>query len=166
MKLTETTADPFVPSDLCPPLPFRTGLAAAESSFYYGLKSGMAPAPKQILVIDDDPLVRNLVAGTVRRVGFRADTAEDGEEGWSALCRIPYDLLITDHEMPRLTGLKLIERLRAFPKETPCILISGNMPGTDDDLRQILHPGATLEKPFLAHQLIELIYDFLLQNDL
>jgi DNA-binding response OmpR family regulator len=145
---------------------FSPERSAAESSFYYGLKTGMAPAPKQILVVDDDPQVRGLVAGTVRRAGFRADTAEDGEEGWTALCRTSYDLLITDHEMPRLTGLKLIERLRAVSMEPPCILISGNMPGTDCVLLKILHPGAILEKPFLPNALIELIYDFLLENDL
>jgi CheY-like chemotaxis protein len=124
------------------------------------------PAPKQILVIDDDKEVRVLVARTVSRAGFRADTAQDGEEGWRALCVTNYDLVITDHEMPNLTGLKLIERMREVSIEPPCILISANLPLPESDLKKIVHRGTVLPKPFSPSELIERVYGLLLLGDL
>jgi DNA-binding response OmpR family regulator len=80
--------------------------------------------------------------------GYRVSSAEDGEEGWSALCAGSYDLLITDHDMPRLSGLDLLRRLRAVKFDLPVILISGNMPWAEPDLLGMLQPGLALEKPF------------------
>ncbi len=122
-------------------------------------------APKQILVIDDDPEVLELIAGTVIRAGFQADTARNGEEGWTALCLMPYDLVITGHEMPNLTGLKLIERLRAVSIEPPCILISESLPSPESALRKIVHRGVVLGKPFSPSDLIEKVYGLLLHGD-
>jgi CheY-like chemotaxis protein len=124
------------------------------------------PPPKQILVIDDDREVRGLVARTIVMAGFHADTAEDGEEGWRALCSRKYDLVITDHEMPNLSGLKLIERMRAVSIEPPCILISANPPLPEPDLRKIVHRGTVLPKPFSATELIERVYGLLLLGNL
>ena len=138
---------------------------AVESSPAYGKAKFNALEPKQILVIDDDPAVRELVAVTVTMEGFQAHTAQDGEEGWRALCVTPYDLVITDHEMPRLTGLKLIERMRAVSIEPPCILISGRMPGTETALRAFIHRGSVLMKPFSASELIERVYGLLLTGE-
>jgi two-component system, OmpR family, alkaline phosphatase synthesis response regulator PhoP len=120
---------------------------------------------KKILVVDDDRDIREMVARTVSRAGFSADTAQDGEEGWQAICMTPYDLIITDHEMPRLTGLSLIRRLRQLSHEPPCILISGNLPEPESALKGILHSDAYLEKPFSAVALIEKVYGILLYGD-
>jgi two-component system OmpR family response regulator len=120
---------------------------------------------RQVLVIDDDADVCEMVARTVAKAGFGVDTAHDGEEGWKALCVTKYDLVITDHHMPGLTGLKLIERLRSVSVEPPCILISGAIPGSEPALRRIVHPDAILEKPFSPCALIERIYDIMLHGD-
>jgi CheY-like chemotaxis protein len=140
------------------------GLAAPADSLKTGRTVGNALS-KQILVIDDDREVRGLVALTVTRAGFRADTARDGEEGWRALCVTNYDLVITDHEMPKLTGLKLIERMRAVSVEPPCILISANFPLPEDDLKKIVYRGAVLPKPFSPSELIESVFELLLLGD-
>jgi DNA-binding response OmpR family regulator len=125
-----------------------------------------APATRQVLVIDDDPEVRELVARTIARAGFRADTANDGEKGWEALRNAAYDLVITDNEMPRLTGLKLIERIRSVSIEPPCILISGNPSGVDSILMQRVGPCVFLAKPFSPAALIEKVYRLLLHGDI
>ena len=123
-------------------------------------------AAKQILVIDDDPATRDWVARTVTRAGFRADTASDGEHGWDALLKAAYDLVITDHEMPRLTGLELVERIRSFSKEPPCIVISGDLSGIESILRQLVGPGSILAKPFSQAELIEKVYGHLLHGNI
>jgi DNA-binding NtrC family response regulator len=125
-----------------------------------------ASATRQILVIDDDPAVRELVARTIERAGFRADTAKDGENGWDALRNAAYDLVITDNEMPGLTGLKLIERIRSVSIEPPCILISGNPTEVDSILIERVGPCAFLAKPFLPAVLIETVYGLLLHGDI
>ena len=124
------------------------------------------PAARQILVIDDDPAVRELVARTVARAGFRADTADDGENGWDALRNAAYDLVITDNEMPRLTGLKLIERIRSVSIEPPCLLISGNPSGAESTLIKSVGACTVLAKPFTPADLIEKVYSLLLYGDI
>jgi len=49
----------------------------------------------------------------LRDAGYEVDTARDGGAGLIALCFNPYDLLITEHDMPTLTGLDLLRRMRA-----------------------------------------------------
>jgi len=102
----------------------------------------------RLLVVDDDSEIRSIIAVLLRGAGYRVDTASDGGAGWIALCAKPYDLLITDHLMPKITGLDLIRRVRAVPLDLPCILISGEMPWQAPDLATLLQPGGTLEKPF------------------
>lgn len=134
---------------------------AVEPHFSHGVNGIGTSSSKRILVIDDEPELRVLVADSVIREGFRADAAWDGEEGWKALCFKYYDLIITDHEMPKLTGLALIERLRAASNKPPCILISGSLPMPESIPRGIVQPGAVLQKPFSASALIEKIYGLL-----
>jgi CheY-like chemotaxis protein len=115
----------------------------------------------RILVVDDDPIHRELVVSAVIEAGFEAHTAHDGEEGWEALCRQKYDLVITDHQMPKLTGLKLIERLRAVSANPPCILISGWLPEPAGVLIETVQPGAVFAKPFPVAHLVETIFRLL-----
>jgi DNA-binding response OmpR family regulator len=122
------------------------------------------PAPTRVLVVDDDPHCRSLVARTVARAGFHTDTARDGEEGWSALRTIEYDLLITDNEMPRLDGIRMIRRLRAIAQGPPCILMTGNPPDSEAALRTILHPGTVLAKPFTCLALMEKVFSLLMRG--
>jgi DNA-binding response OmpR family regulator len=138
---------------------------ATESVFPKLINGSRTLSPKRILVVDDEPALRELMADAVTRVGFHAHTARDGEEGWEALCTTTYDLLITDHEMPRLTGLALIERLRTISMKPPCILTSGSLPLPESVLKKIVHPGAVLPKPFSVTKLIEKVYGLLMYGD-
>ena len=105
-------------------------------------------APVRILVIDDEREIRDIVTGLLRGAGYQVDTANDGAAGWAALCANPYDLLITDHMMPKITGLELLRQVRAVPLSLPCLLISGQPPWDEDDLASLVQPGAVVPKPF------------------
>ena len=115
----------------------------------------------RILVVDDDANLRNFVALTLRRTGFQVNCADDGESGWDAICEACFDLIITDHEMPRLTGLDLIRRVRARPLVVPVILTSGRMPCKDPELLPLLQPGLMLAKPFTHSDLLAKVRVFL-----
>jgi DNA-binding response OmpR family regulator len=94
------------------------------------------------------------VAGVLRGAGYSAHCAEDGEAAWAVFCANHFDALITDHEMPRLTGLDLIRRVRAVPIKVPVILMSGRMPCDDENLSRLLPPGIALKKPFSIAELL------------
>ncbi|HWA10075.1 MAG TPA: response regulator [Opitutaceae bacterium] len=119
------------------------------------------PLSMRVLVIDDDREVRQLSANLMAGLGFEVDTADDGETAWKAICFSSYDLIITDNDMPRLSGLELIRRMRSMSLEVPCILVSGMMPGPEEVLAEVVKPGAVLAKPFkpaaLMHQAEDLL---------
>jgi len=164
MRLSADSLRPFgaVPSEFDA---LRFADKATESAHSKRISGPGTLSPKKILVVDDEPALRELMADAVTRVGFHAHTARDGEEGWEALCITTYDLLITDHEMPRLTGLALIERLRTVSMKPPCILTSGSLPLPETLLKKIVHPGAVLPKPFSVTKLIEKVYGLLMYGD-
>ena len=127
--------------------------------------AGRAEGAGHILVVDDDSEIREIIAVLLKGVGYRVTTAADGGVGWIALCTHPYDLLIADHMMPRLTGLELLRRVRAVPLALPCILMSGAIPWEAPDLPALLSPGAVVEKPFslleLRTKVAELLHHIL-----
>ena len=102
-----------------------------------------------ILIVDDDAAIRDVLANLLRRSGYFVSCAIDGEAGWEALCTNEFDALITDHAMPRLTGLDLLRRVRSGTLNAlPVILISGEMPWGESDLLSLVWPGMAMEKPF------------------
>lgn len=122
---------------------------------------GRAAAAGHILVVDDDREICKIIALLLRGAGYRVDCAADGEAGWNALCADSFDLLIIDHEMPKLTGLELLRRVRAGPVPTPAIMISGFMPSGEADLEWLLRPGAAMEKPFSFGALLAKVRELL-----
>jgi DNA-binding response OmpR family regulator len=98
----------------------------------------------------------------LRTAGYSAHCAADGEEGWTAFRAKHFDALITDHEMPRLSGLDLIRRVRAVPVKVPVILISGRMPCDEENLSRLLPPGVALKKPFSMAVLLTHLRDMLI----
>lgn len=109
------------------------------------------PSPR-ILVVDDDADIRRLNATLLRNAGFRVTTAEDGAAALAALYVDTYDLLLTDHNMPRLTGLELLNELHHAGRTLPTIMVSGNPP---EDLNRYpwLEIAAVLLKPYAATDL-------------
>jgi len=109
---------------------------------------------RRIVIAEDDPLLCRLYSFKLTVLGYTVRCAKDGEAGWQSLHSEPFDLLITDYEMPNLNGLDLIRRMRKFPFKQPVIMISGNVPEITPELRDLLLPGAALAKPFSFTDLI------------
>ena len=89
--------------------------------------------------------------------GYEVDTAADGAEGWDALQHAHYNLLITDHEMPRLTGLELAAQARLAGMRLPIVLTSGSVTVLRDSSAKWLEFAACLSKPFGADALVETV---------
>ena len=118
----------------------------------------------RILVVDDDPNMRGVLVEVLRHAGYRVDAVEDGFAGWDALSTDRYDLLITDYSMPDLTGVELIQRLRAAGRGLPCVLASGALPYLTPNLPDELQPGVTLQKPFRPRELVAKVDTMLRAN--
>ena len=112
---------------------------------------------QRILVVEDDEIIRAIVAHAIAQLGYMVDTAENGEQGWEKLNLHHYDLLITDNNMPRLTGLELVQMLRSASMMLPVILASGGTSHVDPAL-QIT---ASLPKPFYTEQLLKIVQEIL-----
>jgi two-component system sensor histidine kinase and response regulator WspE len=99
-------------------------------------------AAKRILVIDDSPTVREMERKILINQGYLVDGAVDGMEGWNALVSGKYDLVITDIDMPRLNGIKLVNHIKKHPqlKSTPVIIVSYK--DREDDRLEGLEAGA------------------------
>jgi CheY-like chemotaxis protein len=82
----------------------------------------------RVLVVDDDEAIRFYLGEVLRGAGCRVLTASDGLEAVEILGASPVDLLITDYNMPRMSGLELMRWCQAVLPRVPIVLISGQDP--------------------------------------
>jgi len=111
------------------------------------------PGKRLVLVAEDDPDMRRLVATLLRMAGHRVVEASDGTEVLSHIGSAPIDVIVSDINMPGLSGLDLIAALREARRRTPVVLITAF--GTDE-MRTIaadLGAVAVLDKPFAPEDL-------------
>ena len=111
----------------------------------------------QVIVADDDVYFRRVLSLMLIAKGYNVRCVDDGEAGWESPSAEPFDLLITDYEMPRLSGLNLLHRMRETGYSQPVILMSGNLPQAPSELKRFLTPGAALSKPFCFTNLLLLM---------
>jgi DNA-binding response OmpR family regulator len=102
----------------------------------------------RILVVDDEPMIRRLHAKVMMDAGYHVETAEDGVVAWDALHLKNFDLLITDHSMPKMTGQELIGKVRASVMALPVIMATGVFPEEAFARSPWLKPAAILIKPY------------------
>ena len=125
-----------------------------------GITQNQTNPPRRILVVDDDSDIRRLDAEVLKISGYEVDTAEDGEVGLEkvlhAVSYAPesYDLLITDYQMPKLSGLDLVRRLRAERMAIPVIIATGTLPRQELTQYPWLQPAAILLKPYTVDELL------------
>lgn len=113
----------------------------------------MSQQPK-VLVIDDEPGVRELISEALSISEITAVQAADGLEALSFLRRERFDLLILDINMPKLDGLALLEKLRTEGMSVPILMLSAR--ADKADINQGLRTGADdyLTKPFSIEELV------------
>jgi CheY-like chemotaxis protein len=116
------------------------------------------PNPRQrILVVDDEQDIRRVNSEVLIYCGYHVDAAEDGALAWDALQLNNYDLLITDNNMPKVTGLELLEKIRAAQLGVPVILATGVLPEAVLDPHPWLQLKAVLLKPYTFDELLDTV---------
>jgi CheY-like chemotaxis protein len=86
----------------------------------------------KVLVIEDEPLIRDIYAEFLELLGHEADVAGDGREGLQRFDPLVHKVVVTDFLMPGLTGLEIAEAIRERSRATPVVLISGSAEQPDE----------------------------------
>lgn len=113
----------------------------------------MAEAMCRILVVEDEPLIQQLLLTALGSRGHKVESASNGAEGLLRLKAGTFDVLITDFHMPKMTGIQLIHAVRAARIRISTILMSSN------NLDELQVSGKDLEgiqflrKPFGINEL-------------
>lgn len=108
----------------------------------------MLPEKRQILIVDDEPNLRRVLAAQLARDGYDVHTAEDGVQALEVLAEHHIDMMITDLRMPRMDGMSLLRRALEVDPELPVVMITAH--GTVDNAVEALKTGAFdyITKPF------------------
>ena len=126
---------------------------------------------KKILVVDDEPDVRNFLATCIQDAGFIVDSAIDGQEALEKIEKELPDLMTLDMVMPRKSGIELIRTLRKNDKwsKLPIIVITAHARDefASEDIKGFnaftsgLKPKRTIEKPVTPEVLVNTICEIL-----
>ncbi len=144
----------------------------------------MTAEKTKVLVVDDDSFIRDVLADILQAADYEVDTAEDGSEAFAkftADSRI--GLIISDMNMPQVSGMELINKLRDLGSDVPVIILTGNNEISlainalncgandyllkDENVQETVSISASrvLEKYELKKQNMQLMADLALKND-
>ena len=113
----------------------------------------------KILVVDDSSTMRRIIVNTLGKIGYKdISQAEDGKDALNKVnSEGKFDLIVTDWNMPIMSGLEFVEKFRASDKETPILMVTTN--ATKEDVIEALKAGVNhyVVKPMTPETLHEKI---------
>jgi CheY-like chemotaxis protein len=107
-------------------------LPAASAPTPSSLSSVAQDASQRVLVVDDDPMILQLVCTTLKRAGYQVEAAMSAAEAlqcYGKACAEPFCLVLSDVAMPRMDGLELAHRLQTQNARVNILFMSGQMVG-------------------------------------
>ena len=116
--------------------------------------------PARILIVDDEEHIIQVLTVKLRGAGYEVLTAMDGEEALEIACRTKPDLVITDYQMPFMTGLDLCEALGKRPDTAsiPVLLLTARGHGLSSDALAVAgNIRAVVSKPFSPRAVLQRI---------
>ena len=113
---------------------------------------------RQVLVVDDEPLMKDFLCETLGRKGYDVDSASDGTEAIRKIKERIYDLVLTDLKMPNVSGMEVLEAAKARYAATDVVVVTAY--GTIETAVDAMKKGASdyITKPFSADA-IEIVVD-------
>ncbi len=121
---------------------------------------------KKVLIADDEIHIVQVVSIKLRNNGFDVLTAENGQAAYQLACDEEPDLIVTDYQMPEMSGLELIERIRKNPDiaETPIVMLTARGFAIDEQQKEDLKISACLSKPFSPRELLQSVTEIITQK--
>ncbi len=133
--------------------------AVAESVEVSTVSATGAPAPGalHVLLVEDEPALASMEKRQLESLGYRVTAHTSSVQALEAFRAAPatFDLLVTDNNMPRLTGLQLAQELLAMRPDLPILMVSGIAETSDIDRLAEIGVSGVLAKPHTARQLSE-----------
>ena len=123
-------------------------------------------AAKKVLVVDDEIHIVYVVAIKLRNNGYEVTTAENGADAFELARQEKPDIIVTDFQMPVMTGLELVQKLRRCEqtKDIPVIVLTARSFAIEDKQKENLQISQCLNKPFSPKELLRSIEDVLYQK--
>ncbi len=123
---------------------------------------------KTVLVVDDEIHIVHVVAIKLRNNGYEVLSADNGAEALEVALREKPDIIVTDYQMPVMTGLELVENLRRHEetKDIPVIMLTARSFAIEQEQQDALQISGCLSKPFSPRELLGNIEDILYQKEL
>jgi two-component system chemotaxis response regulator CheY len=124
----------------------------------------MTKKPHACLIVDDSPMMRQLIVFALGRLkNIVVTECDDAIAGLKQLANERYDLVITDINMPVMDGLKLIRRIRGDErhKDVPIVVITTESGSEDRDRALALGANAYITKPIQAPQVLDTVKQLL-----
>jgi two-component system, OmpR family, alkaline phosphatase synthesis response regulator PhoP len=123
---------------------------------------------KKVLIVDDEIHIVHVVAIKLRNNGYEVITANNGAEAYDLACSVKPDMIVTDYQMPVMTGIELVTKLRenVTTKDIPVIMLTARSFAISKELQDSLQISSCLSKPFSPRELLINIEDILYQNEL
>ena len=125
-------------------------------------------ADKKVLVVDDEIHIVHVVAIKLRNNGYEVISADNGAEALELALREKPDIIVTDFQMPVMTGLEMVENLRRHEetKDMPVIMLTARSFAIEQEQQDALQISGCLSKPFSPKELLGNIEDVLYQKEL
>ncbi len=123
---------------------------------------------KKVLVVDDEIHIVHVVAIKLRNNGYEVISANNGAEAYKLACEVNPDIVVTDYQMPVMTGMELVEKLRENEqtKNIPVIMLTARSFAISKEQQEQLQISDCLSKPFSPRELLINIEDILYQKEL
>jgi two-component system OmpR family response regulator len=116
--------------------------------------TGAGSAEARLLVVDDEPNIRELLSASLRFAGFEVSTAADGHEALASARAVKPDLLLLDVMMPGLDGFEVVKRLRQEGNKAPVLFLTAR-DATEDKISGLTVGGDDyVTKPFSLDEVI------------
>lgn len=118
---------------------------------------------QNVLVVDDEAHIVQVLTLKLRNAGYNVVTATDGEEGFELAVQQVPDLIITDFQMPYMTGLELCQNLaqHQVTSHIPVLLLTARGYALDDEDLEIGNIKDVLSKPFSPRAIVQQVKDLL-----
>ncbi len=126
-----------------------------------GLRAETRLVGVRVLVVEDEALLRDMLADALTLARAQVTATQDGAVAWRAWQAGAFDLVLSDHRMPDCTGYELLQRIRAAGSDVPFILVSGQ--GLEAVEKELAQDPRTrlLPKPFEMPRLLALMAEML-----
>jgi len=113
----------------------------------------------KILAVDDARVIRDLVSAVLIENGHTVTTADDGVEGLKASREQQFDMILSDINMPNMTGISMVSKVRRLPgyEHTPIIMLTTESSDFKKDKAKKMGATGWLQKPFDPDRLMKAV---------